>query len=352
MKATGVEKRFLARARRHGDRLVSPTEQSAPEGFEYFASAAYKAKLRAEGTRVPIVFLENGIRGFSLLLMGFARNLLGVLGGIRRSFADVEPYLSQLETRGTLPSSAAELVASAPNPELWEELESYAWDTHRVVIGFTTMPAGFVFQGKAALYRHALVLVMEMAKAPIDKAPEVDAGVEVITIYNRLGQATNDIARWLRDRGVACMANHPLGGLVDTTPLAEKAGLGAIGHSGLLITPQYGPRCRIAPIFVDQPLFAPTDSDRHRWVEDFCDSCHRCEKGCPMDAILSEHRVTAHYGDGVRDREACIDRERCHLYFSRTMGCALCIKLCPFSKPGTYDRLAQRLERKGDSAPS
>ena len=101
-------------------------------------------------------------------------------------------------------------------------------------------------------------------------------------IYNTLGLAVNDIARWLRDKhDIRCQSNHPLGGLVNIPPLAGKAGLGWRGHDGMLITPQFGQRQRIAPIFLQDKLFEFTDNNDHTWIEEYCKSCRRCEKVCP-----------------------------------------------------------------------
>ena len=60
--------------------------------------------------------------------------------------------------------------------------------------------------------------------------------------YNQLGQISNRIADWLRERGYAAHAGHPLGGMALYPPMAQEAGLGWRGISGLVITPEYGPR--------------------------------------------------------------------------------------------------------------
>lgn len=332
------EQQYIERVSQFAEEILLPHKDSALEGFEYFGTSEYKEWLKHSGEKKSNVFFSNGFSGFMKLIRAFGRNISGVFKGQKQNFTDLEDYIDTLENTGYLPQTPKSVVQTFPNRNFWSDLKSYAWDNHRCLVGFTELPSQYIFQGKAVLFRYALVFVQEMRKEPIELAPKVDAGVEVITVYNSLGQATNDIARWLRENyGVVCMANHPLGGLVDTTPLAEKAGLGAIGHSGLLITPEFGPRCRISPIFVDQKIFEFTDSREHDWVEDFCDTCHRCERGCPQKAILPDKRVTVRYQSEFKDRTETIDREKCYVYFSKTMGCALCIKNCPFSKnPARY----------------
>ena len=49
-------------------------------------------------------------------------------------------------------------------------------------------------------------------------------------IYNSLGLAVNDIARWLRNKhDIRCQSNHPLGGLVNTPPFSRKGRVGLAG---------------------------------------------------------------------------------------------------------------------------
>ncbi len=86
------------------------------------------------------------------------------------------------------------------------------------------------------------------------------AGVETIRVYAKLGKAMNDIARWLRSKGIKCQPNHPVGGLVLFPALAAKAGMGWQRKMGLLITPEFGVRQRLAAIFIDKAYFKFTDS--------------------------------------------------------------------------------------------
>ena len=170
----------------------------------------------------------------------------------------------------------------------------------------------------------------------------------MLAVYNSLGLAVNDIARWLRrNYGIHCQSNHPLGGLVSTVPLAVKAGLGWCGYNGLLITPQFGQRQRIAPIFIDAPLFKFTDSDIHQWIEAYCSICHFCQKSCPTGAILDQPILADENISGLGNIKTSIQREKCYPYFNETLGCSICVKVCPFSRAdGTYDRLKKLIEKR------
>ena len=76
-----------------------------------------------------------------------------------------------------------------------------------------------------------------------------------------------------------------LGGITDYTHLAELAGFGAIGYHGLLITPEFGPRVRLAAVFTSIEDLPSTATDEHAWIEDFCRECVKCVRQCPPQAI-------------------------------------------------------------------
>jgi len=59
---------------------------------------------------------------------------------------------------------------------------------------------------------------------------------------------------------------------------AHLAGLGWIGKSALLITPEHGPRVRWGTVLTDAPLEAGTPMD------DMCRDCDECVEGCPAHA--------------------------------------------------------------------
>jgi epoxyqueuosine reductase QueG len=72
-------------------------------------------------------------------------------------------------------------------------------------------------------------------------------------------------------------------------------GLGELGLSKLLLTPQFGPRQRIFAVLTDarlaeDPLVAPGS---------VCDSCGACRTACPAGAIPSERSVEVRVGDAV-----------------------------------------------------
>ena len=116
-------------------------------------------------------------------------------------------------------------------------------------VGYALMPPEPAFRDVGVLYRYAIVPAMEMDRERIEMAPSPKTAKMIMEMYDALGIATNRIADSLRPRGHGAQASHPFGGLVLCPPLVQSVGLGWVGRHGLLITPQSGPRVRLAAVF-------------------------------------------------------------------------------------------------------
>jgi epoxyqueuosine reductase QueG len=105
---------------------------------------------------------------------------------------------------------------------------------------------------------------------------------------------------------------------------AHLAGLGWIGKSALLITPEYGPRVRWGTVLTDAPLEAGTPMD------DMCRDCNECVKECPA------HAFTGQAFDQPRPRSEIFGAEACDRYlreretFRRV--CGMCVYVCPLGR--------------------
>jgi len=221
-------------------------------------------------------------------------------------------------------------------PEFIAELEAYLLELGVTSIGYTQVPARWIFQNKAILHTNAIVLSMEMDKPRIETAPSQDGLEAVLEIYRDLGRIANKGADYLRQRGYSAHAGHPLMGLALYPPLAQMAGLGWMGANGLIITPEHGPRVRLAAIYtsIETLPFFSTENE-YQWVEEYCATCQVCVRKCPVEAIMPEPQ--RHENGQI----TYVSNERCFPYFSDYYGCSVCIAVCPFSR-STYQRLRQR----------
>jgi epoxyqueuosine reductase len=222
-----------------------------------------------------------------------------------------------------------------------DRLKAYAHSLGVGQLGYVKLPHDLIFQEFGVFFDNAIVLAMEMNKENINKAPSQATFNMVFGTYDDLGIAANNLAEFLRDQGYAAQADHPLGGLVLFPPLAHKAGIGWVGKHGLLITPEFGPRVRLAAVYTNIENLPCTESNSHEWVGDYCEKCGVCVKLCPSKAIFDES-VTHETG-----RITHISQQDCFEYFAQYYGCSVCVKVCPFSQStSSYDKLKSVIEEK------
>ena len=148
----------------------------------------------------------------------------------------------------------------------------------------------------------------------------------------RLDQVTLQLARSLQRAGYRAL-NVPASQQVDNDKIcgvfshkmaAHLAGLGWIGKSCMLITPEMGPRVRWGTVLTDAPLDVTGGP-----VDERCGSCQECVDICPVGAYTGR----AFRAD--EPREARFDAHKCQRYFvelEETTGlnvCGLCLYVCP-----------------------
>lgn len=231
-------------------------------------------------------------------------------------------------------SENPESPSSVATSEFLTEVREYAQSLGVYPLDFVKLPHDLIFDKFGVLFDNAIVLAMEMSKEKIDKAPSQETLNMVFGTYDELGIAANKITQFLREHGYAAQTDHPLGGLVLFPPLAQKAGIGWVGKHGLLISPQFGPRVRLAAVYTNIENLPYAEINEHGWIEDYCKKCGICIKECPAQAILEESVL---HDTG---RITNIKQQDCFEYFGQFYGCSVCIKVCPFSKSmQAYERL-------------
>ena len=110
--------------------------------------------------------------------------------------------------------------------------------------------------------------------------------------------------------------------------------MGWVGKHGLLITPEFGSRVRLAAVYTNIENLPYTESDTHGWIDDYCKVCGVCSRQCPPKAILDEPVIHE------TGRITHVSQRGCFEYFAQYYGCSVCIKVCPFSqRDDAYDRL-------------
>jgi len=202
-------------------------------------------------------------------------------------------------------------------------------------------------QGRTALpqelldpYSSAVSIAIHLDDKTID-AIEDGPTLEYAELYRAVNAALDRIAsmivQWLTKREFAAKA-IPASHIVDEVNLlgnishkavARMAGIGWQGKSLLIISPEFGPRIRLATVLTDMPLSADGP------LKQRCGTCCECAKACPASAIKNISSA-----DGDESRDAALFFERCAnktLEFKALPGigariCGVCIKVCPFGK--------------------
>ena len=121
----------------------------------------------------------------------------------------------------------------------------------------------------------------------------------------------------------------------DTAPVlekswAQKAGLGFIGKSSLLINRKFGTWTLLGGIATD--IAIPPDE---AYNGPDCGSCDRCMKACPTNAIIAPRKVDANKCistwtiERTLHKDSIIKADRANEW---AFGCDICQEVCPWNK--------------------
>ena len=184
-------------------------------------------------------------------------------------------------------------------------------------------------------YQYAIVMLFEQDYDLLSYYPTLVANSVSSLGYSSMAITSHYLAVFVCNLGyqaIDCTTND----VALSIPLAMQAGLGDIGRNGLLISPIYGPRVRIAKILTDMPLVpdAPLDFG----VIEFCEACEICAEKCPSQSITYGQRtVESNNISNVRGAlKWPVNAETCRKYWGRkNQGCSVCMANCPFNKQDT-----------------
>ena len=142
-------------------------------------------------------------------------------------------------------------------------------------------------------------------------------------INSRLTKVAYDVAKVSRRNGLKSLPLSATGCPTDARFLqavfsykhaAQAAGLGYIGRSSLLITPDFGPRVRLACCLTEsilEPKKVATDNP--------CSGCNVCINNCPAHALESSQA----------EEPYAINKFACSSFRNASGGCSECMRLCP-----------------------
>ncbi len=177
-------------------------------------------------------------------------------------------------------------------------------------------------------HRYAIVFALEMDMAMISSAPDAPVIIETGKKYIEAARISIIVADFIRRLGYSARA-HIAGSNYQAVlpPLAWEAGLGELGRLGILIAYKFGPRARLGLVTTDLPLIP--DRPKTQGIQNFCQKCQKCARNCPSQAIP--------YGEKTEENGVLkwvLNREECYRFWRKAgTDCAVCIYVCPYSKP-------------------
>lgn len=237
---------------------------------------------------------------------------------LKRSLKDVNISLDTLTDNSDSPLTAAD-------DSFITHFKEYAFSLGIKDIGFTKIKTSYIFKNKAVLYPNVIIFSKEMNRKIIETAPSLAGGKHVFQTYALLGDIANKLTEYLRKNGFGAQAGPALGGLSIYPVLAQDAGLGTIGRSGILISPDCGPVQRLATVYTSIENLPENNNIDHRQVKDFCRQCGKCLTACPVNAIYNKE-IT--HDTGLK---TFIDKEKCLDSMQNNYGCSVCLKVCPLN---------------------
>ncbi|MCU0630380.1 MAG: 4Fe-4S dicluster domain-containing protein [Methanoregulaceae archaeon] len=195
---------------------------------------------------------------------------------------------------------------------------------------------------RVARYPRAIAIGMVLQDNIVNLLPEDDPAAAILyrhncydVVNNALDQVGLRVANTLQRAGFNTFPvpaskrtdEDRICGIFSQKLAAHLAGLGWIGKSCLLVTPDHGPRVRWVTVLTDAPL-RPTGSP----VEEQCGECTACVDICPQQAFTG--RPFSRY----ELREARFDAAACDRYFRESENsrgvavCGLCLYVCPYGR--------------------
>ena len=234
--------------------------------------------------------------------------------------------------------------------ELDSAVRAYAGELEADFFGVADLAPAHEFilaQGgpEVARFPRAISLGIALLDSIVDQLPRRAERAAAVSynshayevVNQRLDAIGSRLSSWLRRQGYEALP-VPASRRVDDERLcavfshklaAHLAGLGWIGKSCLLITPEVGPRVRWITILTGAPL-EPTGEP----MEERCGSCRQCVEICPVGAFSGR----AFRAD--EPRAARYNAHRCEQYLDETEKatglavCGICLYVCPYGRKG------------------
>ena len=257
---------------------------------------------------------------------------------IRKEFSPNPPA-----GRGPKPIAQSEQQESRSASEWSDIVKEFALANESDLVGITSVEPLYIYEGYKIEEPWVITIGVAMDYAELSQAPPTfdnpATAVVVAKEYNRAARACRTLANFILSKGYFAKAYQgPYATALNMIPAAIASGFGELGKHGSIINREYGSGIRLSAVTTDMPLI--TDNRDEFGADDYCTRCKACSNGCPPGAIYDDKQL-------VRgDRKWYVDFDKCIPFFGEALGCAICLSICPWSRPGNAGKIIQSLIRR------
>ena len=190
-------------------------------------------------------------------------------------------------------------------------------------------------------FKRAISIAIALPKtifSKIENAPTPEYAKVYNTVNNKLDEISVYLSKFIENLGFKALPipasqiidRQNFKGAITHKAIARLAGIGWQGKSLLIVSPEFGPRIRLATILTDIYL----ESDKP--IENRCGECSNCKEICPANAIKGVLPENEYY----KDREEALFFNKCREKLINEFAkignvgypiCGFCRKACPYS---------------------